>query len=62
MNQGQAKEAVGCNNELKLIGKLDNRLTLRSGQLYFLKMSSYVSGAPSVMSIMARLHRVPRPV
>lgn len=36
--------------------------TFLSGQLYFSKTSSYILVAPSVTSIMAWLHTLPRPV
>lgn len=42
--------------------ELRERQTFLSGQLYFSKTSSYISVAPSVTSMMAWLHTLPRPV
>lgn len=42
--------------------ELRERQTFLSGQLYFSKTSSYISVAPSVTSIIAWLHTLPRPV
>lgn len=42
--------------------ELRERQTFLSGQLYFSKTSSYICVAPSVTSIIAWLHKLPRPV